>query len=91
MKEILRTIIYKYTNIKINDDKQNLLDLPIMPEYWLYFISEIEEEFHIPIIQVIEELESDNFTLEKICGKIQSICEQNNLRVGGDKLTKIEN
>lgn len=86
MKEILRNVIFKYMNIMINDDKQNLLDIPILLEYWLYFISEIEEKYHLPIIQVIEKIECDDFTLEKICENLQFVCEQNKLNTGNDSI-----
>ena len=48
-------------------DEQNLLDIPVMLEYWLYVISELESKYHLPIIQAIEDIQLEDFTLEKIC------------------------
>ena len=40
MKDIVKNIIFKYMSFTISDE-QNLLDIPVMLEYWLYVISEL--------------------------------------------------
>lgn len=43
MESVLKNIIYKYTSVEIKDDDDNLLDYPILAEYWLYIIAELEK------------------------------------------------
>lgn len=78
MKDIVKSIICKYMNITISDE-QNLLDIPIMSEYWLYIVSELESKYNLPIIQVIEKIKHEDFTLKNICEKMSEICETENI------------
>ena len=39
-------------------------------EHWLYVFVELEEVYHIPIIQVLDVLEADKFNLENIEQKL---------------------
>lgn len=65
MKELLSDVIYKYTRIKV-DSKENLLDLPIILEYWLYIILELEDIYKIPMISALETIQSSEFTVGKL-------------------------
>lgn len=62
-------MILKYLNITV-DDQENLLDLDVILEHWLYVFVELEEVYHIPIIQVLDVLEADKFNLENIEQKL---------------------
>ena len=55
MKELLSDVIYKYTGIKA-DSKENLLDLPIIREYW----------YKIPVIRALESIQSEEFSIGKL-------------------------
>lgn len=63
MENILKNIIYKYTNIEIKREDDNLLDYPILGEYWLYIILELEELYNISIIKFLNEVDCEEFTL----------------------------
>ena len=82
MKDIVKNIIFKYMSFTISDE-QNLLDIPVMLEYWLYVISELESKYHLPIIQAIEDIQLEDFTLEKICEKMSVICEKDKTKHAG--------
>ncbi len=70
MKEILRKVIFKYMNITVEDEKQNLLSLPVILDYWPYVLIELEEVYHFPVIQALEQMTYDEFTLEKMNEKL---------------------
>ncbi len=70
MKEILRKVIFKYMNITVEDEKQNLLSLPVILDYWPYVLIELEEVYHFPVIQALEQMTYDEFTLEKLNEKL---------------------
>lgn len=70
MKEILRKVIFKYMNITVEDEKQNLLSLPVILDYWPYVLIELEEVYHFPVIQVLEQMTYDEFTLEKLSERL---------------------
>ena len=63
MKELLSDVIYKYTGIKA-DSKENLLDLPIIREYWLYILVELEDTYKIPVIRLWSLYNRRNFQSE---------------------------
>lgn len=65
MKELFSDVIYKYTGIKA-DSKENLLDLPIIREYWLYILIELEDTYKIPVIRALESIQSDEFSIGKL-------------------------
>lgn len=79
MDELLRKVILKYTGITVKSNKQNLLDLPVYEEVWLYIIMEIEEKYQLPMLQVIEEITSEEYNLEIISRKLELICKQNEM------------
>ncbi len=70
MKEILRKVIFKYMNITVEDEKQNLLSLPVILDYWPYVLIELEEVYHFPVIQALEQMTYDEFTLEKLSERL---------------------
>lgn len=76
MEETLRNVIFKYLNIFIEDTGQNLLTLPVLLEYWPYVLIELQEVYHFPIIQVIEQMSYDEFTLEILCERLTQISIQ---------------
>lgn len=78
MKDIVKDIIFKYMNFTISDE-QNLLDIPAMSEYWLYVVSELQSKYNLPIIQVIENINYEDFTLANMCEKMSEICEAENI------------
>lgn len=82
MKDIVKDTIFKYMNFTISDE-QNLLDIPVMLEYWLYVVSELESKYHLPIIQAIENIQPEDFTLEKICEKMSIACEKDKAKRAG--------
>lgn len=65
MNALLRKIIAKYSGNDNIDENQNLLDLDIPIEHWLYVIDELEEQ-NIPIIQVLEKLDCSHFNIHMI-------------------------
>lgn len=69
MKDIIKQVIFKYLNITV-DEQENLLDLDVILEHWLYVFVELEEVYHIPIIQVLDVLEADKFNLKNIEQKL---------------------
>lgn len=72
MQKILIDTIYKYTNVYVKDEEQNLLELPIFLEYWLYIIVELEDQYNLPIIHVLEEMNEKEFTLKDLTKKLIS-------------------
>ena len=40
MEELIKNVILKYTMIKVENSEQNLLDLPVVEECWIYVIME---------------------------------------------------
>lgn len=73
MKKILINTIYKYFNIRIIDENKNLLEIPIPIEYWLYIIRELEDDFKLPIISVLETMQYDDFTLNELNKRLMLI------------------
>lgn len=73
MEEKLKKVIFKYTNVQV-ENEQNLLDIFDCTEYWLYIVWELENVYFIPFIRVIEEISCENFTVQKICEKLNAIC-----------------
>ncbi|GAA0803285.1 hypothetical protein GCM10008910_36260 [Faecalicatena orotica] len=71
MDKLLRNVILKYSGIALESDKQNLLDLPVYEEVWVYIIIELEEKHKLPMLQVMEEINSSEFNLETICKKLE--------------------
>ena len=81
MEEVLKQLILKYTfhkkkpqNYKIINVKnidENLLDLPVYGEIWLYIICEAEEKYNFPLLSVIETIESRDFTLRILVEKLK--------------------
>lgn len=71
MDKLLRNVILKYAGIVLESDKQNLLDLPVYEEVWVYIIIELEEKHKLPMLQVMEEINSSEFNLETICKKLE--------------------
>ena len=63
MEEVLKQLILKYTGINVKNIDENLLDLPVYGEIWLYIICEAEEKYNFPLLSVIETIESRDFTL----------------------------
>lgn len=76
MEETIRNVIFKYLNIFIEDTGQNLLTFPVLLEYWPYVLIELQEVYHFPIIQVIEQMSYDEFTLEILCERLTQISIQ---------------
>jgi len=70
MKKILKQLILQYTGIKIENNNQNLLDLPIYEELWLCIIIDAENNYHLPILNAIEDIKPDEFTLDGLDQKI---------------------
>ncbi len=66
MKQILQNVIFKYMNIMVEDENQNLLALPVILDYWPYVLIELEEVYHLPVIQAIDQMTYDEFTLERL-------------------------
>ena len=44
MEELIKNVILKYTMIKVENSEQNLLDLPVVEECWIYVIMELEKD-----------------------------------------------
>lgn len=74
MSECLKKVILKYTGISVENGNQNLLDLPVYAEVWLYIITELEEKYKLPMLQVIEEITPDEFDFQTICRKLETYC-----------------
>ena len=72
MKQTIKNVIFKYFNVEVDDD-QNLLDLDGILEYWLYVFDELENEYHIPIIKVLDSLSAERFTLQYIEKALQAM------------------
>lgn len=75
MREILRNVIFKYMDIMVEDANQNLLSLPVMQEYWPYVLIELEDVYHFPIIQAIDQMSYDEFTLEGLSKRLTLISQ----------------
>lgn len=43
MEELIKNVILKYTMIKVENSEQNLLDLPVVEECWIYGDNGIRE------------------------------------------------
>lgn len=67
---MLRNMIYKYTKIYVENESDNLLDYPILAEYWLYILLELEEQQNIPIIKLLSEIDCEDFTLKSLNSKL---------------------
>lgn len=76
MYELLKKVIFKYTHIVVESNEQNLLDLPVHEEVWLYIIMELAEKYELPILQVIEVIDPEDFNMKKICSKLALVCQQ---------------
>lgn len=59
------------------DSTKSLLDIPVCYETWLYVILELEEKYHLPIIQVLNEMKYDEFNIKSICKKLEVIVNKN--------------
>ena len=73
MEELIKKVILKYTMIKIESLEQNLLDLPVVEECWIYVIMELENTYNLPIIQLLGDIKADEFNLQTICDKLNHI------------------
>lgn len=71
MEEVLKQLILKYTGINMKNIDENLLDLPVYGEIWLYIICEAEEKYNFPLLSVIETIESRDFTLRILVEKLK--------------------
>lgn len=78
MEELIRNVIFKYTNVKVQNNEENLLDLPIVEEVWLYIIIELSDVYHLSIVEIIEKMRSEEFTLKELSKKIESLAEDVN-------------
>lgn len=76
--ELLRKVILKYTNVVVESNEQNLLDLPILEEVWLYIILELEERYHLPMLKVVEMINAEEYNLYIICKNLELTREQIN-------------
>lgn len=72
MKNILSDIVYKYSGIRIKEE-ENLLDIPIVREFWLYIIIDLEEEYKLPIVTVLDTLPCEDWTLKKITERLMLV------------------
>ena len=70
-EEVLKQLILKYTGINVKNIDENLLDLPVYGEIWLYIICEAEEKYNFPLLSVIETIESRDFTLRILVEKLK--------------------
>lgn len=78
MEELIRNVIFKYTNVKVQNNEENLLDLPIVEEVWLYIIIELSDVYHLSIVEIIEKMRSEEFTIKELSKKIESLAEDVN-------------
>lgn len=72
MKELLKQLVLKYTGFKV-EDSQDLFELPVYCEVWLYVIIELEEKYSLPMIKVIDEIGYDEFNIEVLSKKLQQL------------------
>ena len=56
MEELIKNVILKYTMIKVENSEQNLLDLPVVEECWIYVIMELENTYNLPIIKLLDDI-----------------------------------
>ncbi|MBS6117880.1 MAG: hypothetical protein KH896_06290 [Clostridiales bacterium] len=72
LEEEIKTLIYKVTGIKIQNNYQNLLDedLKIAIVDWLYVIQELELRYHANLAQKIVDDNYSNFTIYNIAKKL---------------------
>ena len=73
MEELIKNVILKYTMIKVENSEQNLLDLPVVEECWIYVIMELENTYNLPIIKLLYDIKVDEFNLQTICDKLNHI------------------
>lgn len=66
MKKTLQDTIFKFTGIFVEDEHENLLNLPVLMEYWLYIIAELEDVHSISVVPILDKIGPKEFTLEKI-------------------------
>ena len=52
MEELIKNVILKYTMIKVESSEQNLLDLPVVEECWIYVIMELENTYNLSLIHI---------------------------------------
>ena len=64
MEELIKNVILKYTMIKVENSEQNLLDLPVVEECWIYVIMELK---------LLDDIKVDEFNLQTICDKLNHI------------------
>ena len=70
---LIKNVILKYTMIKVENSEQNLLDLPVVEECWIYVIMELENTYNLPIIKLLDDIKVDEFNLQTICDKLNHI------------------
>lgn len=73
MEELIKNVILKYTTIKVESLEQNLLDLPVVEECWIYVIMELENTYKLPILKLLDNIKADEFNLRTICDKLTYI------------------
>lgn len=73
MEELIKNVILKYTKIKVESSEQNLLDLPVVEECWIYVIMELENTYKLPILKLLDNIKADEFNLRTICDKLTYI------------------
>ncbi len=66
IKEIIRSVIKKWTGVAIDDDNKMLIEYKIHTEDYLYVILELEDTYHLPILSFIKENDAQMFTLENL-------------------------
>ena len=66
IKEIIRSVIKKWTGVEIHDDNKMLIDYKIHTEDYLYVILELEDTYNLPILSFIKENDGQMFTLENL-------------------------
>ena len=42
--------------IKVESSEQNLLDLPVVEECWIYVIMELENTYNLPIMKLLGDI-----------------------------------
>jgi len=73
MEELIKNVIWKYTRIKVESSEQNLLDLPVVEECWIYVIMELENTYNFRIMKLLDDIKADEFNLQTICDKLTNI------------------
>lgn len=70
MENLMKELFNKYTGVEITDYNKNILEYPISIEHLLYFILELEDNYKVPMISIIDSIQYSEFTYNNLLKQV---------------------